>query len=355
MDLAEIRKRINMIDFEILKLLNRRMEYALRTKRLKSSVADPKRESEVIRYIHQHSQGLIEPEFCEMLFAKIISESKRLQIEDLRLIGFQGEHGAFSEVAAFMFNPNLIYISCSEFREIFEAVEQGLLQFGIVPVESTLGGTVNEVNEFLANTDLKIIGEIKIPIHYSLVALPESDHHEIRVVYSHRHALSQCQGFLTKRNLEGRPYYDSAGAAKMLLQERPNATAAIASSFAAEFYNLEVLEENIEDFPNNFTRFLILARETEQQNGNKCTIFFGTEHRAGALFGALKEFADAGINLTRIESMPNRRDPGSYVFFLDFDGSIKDKDIREALERVKHLSSSFKVLGCYPAHSEQSS
>ena len=141
----------------------------------------------------------------------------------------------------------------------------------------------------------------------------------------------------------------------MLLQERPEATAAIASNFAAEFYNLEVLEENIEDFPNNFTRFLILARETEQQDGNKCTIFFGTEHKAGALFGALKEFADAGINLTRIESMPNKRDPGSYVFFLDFDGSIKDKNIRETLDRVNHISSVFKVVGCYPAHTEQSS
>lgn len=355
MDLTEIRKQINMIDFEILKLLNRRMEYALRTKRLKSSVADPKRESEVIRYIHQHSQGLIEPEFCEMLFSKIITESKRLQIEDLQLVGFQGEHGAFSEVAARMFNPRLIYISCSEFREIFEAVEQGLLQFGIVPVESTLGGSVNEVNEFLANTDLKIIGEIKIPIHYSLLALPESDHQEIRVAYSHRHALSQCQGFLNRRGLEGRPYYDSAGAAKMLLQERPEATAAIASNFAAEFYNLEILEEDIEDFSNNFTRFLILARDSEPQDGNKCTIFFGTEHKAGALFGALKEFADAGINLTRIESMPNRNDPGSYVFFLDFDGSISDDNVMEALARVKNSSSVFKLLGCYPAHTDSPS
>ena len=355
MDLTEIRKRINMIDFELLKLLNRRMEYALRTKRLKSNVADPRRESEVIRYIHRHSQGLIEPEFCEMLFARIISESKRLQSADLRLIGFQGEHGAFSEVAARMFDPSLIYISCAEFREIFEAVEQGLLHLGIVPVESTLGGTVNEVNEFLANTDLRITGEIKIPIHYSLLALPESDHHEIRVVYTHRHAVSHCQGFLTKRGLEGRPYYDSAGAAKMLLQERPEATAAIASRFAAEFYNLEILEENIEDFPNNFTRYLILSRETAQQDGNKCTIFFGTEHKAGALFGTLKEFADAGINLTRIESMPSRNDPGNYVFFLDFDGSIKDTNIRETLERVERISSVFKVLGCYPAHSDPSS
>jgi len=139
----------------------------------------------------------------------------------------------------------------------------------------------------------------------------------------------------------------------MLLQERPEATAAIASRFAAECYNLEVLEENIEDFPNNFTRYLILSRETAQQDGNKCTIFFGTEHKAGALFGTLKEFADAGINLTRIESMPSRNDPGNYVFFLDFDGSIEDPNIKETLKRVEQGSSVFKVLGCYPAHLEQ--
>ena len=131
MDLADIRKRINMIDFEILKLLNSRMEFALRTKRFKTSVTDTARENEVIDYIRKHSQGLIQPEFCKNLFANVIAESKRLQLEGLKLMGFQGEHGAFAEVAARQFDPAVICISCSEPREVFESVDIGLFHFGI--------------------------------------------------------------------------------------------------------------------------------------------------------------------------------------------------------------------------------
>ncbi len=152
-----------MLDFEILKLLNSRMEYALRTKCFKASVEDLAREHEVIDYIQKHSQGLIEPEFCKNLFTDVISESKRLQCEDLKLIGFQGEHGAFGEVAARQFNRYLICISCAEFREVFDAVENGLLHYGVIPIESTLGGLVPDVNEFLTETILKIVGEVKIP------------------------------------------------------------------------------------------------------------------------------------------------------------------------------------------------
>ncbi len=182
LDLSDIRKRINMIDFEILKLLNSRMEYALRTKCFKASVEDLAREHEVIEYIRKHSQGLIQPEFCKNLFTDVISESKRLQCEDLKLIGFQGEHGAFGEVAARQFNRHLICISCAEFREVFEAVENGLLHYGVIPIERTLGGAVPDVNEFLTETILKIVGEVKLPIRYCLMTLPETDPREIRVV-----------------------------------------------------------------------------------------------------------------------------------------------------------------------------
>lgn len=349
MDLAEIRKKINMIDFEILKLLNRRMEFALRTKQLKSSVTDPRREGEVIEYIQTHSQGLIQPDFCKRLFMDIISESKRLQSEEVCLIGFQGEHGSFSEVAARIFNNNLIYISCSEFREIFNAVERGLLQYGIVPVESTLGGTVTDVNQLMVSSDIRIIGEIKIPIHYCLLTLPETDPHEVRVVYSHRQVLSQCQKFLFEHRLEARPYYDAAGAAKMLLQERPEGTAAIASRFAADFYNLDVLTEGVEDFPNNMTRFLVISHGPLPEEGNKCTIIFSTEHKAGALFETLRDFADSEINLSRIESMPNAEDPGNYVFFLDFHGSPHEERVAAVLDSVQKRSSKYKFLGCYKA------
>jgi prephenate dehydratase/chorismate mutase len=348
MDLDDIRKKIDTIDFEILKLLNSRMEFALRTKKFKSGITDEKRESEVLEYIQKHSQGLIEPQFCKRLFLEIISESKRLQGERLQLMGFQGEHGAFSEVAARRFNPDLIYISCTEFREIFEAVEAGLLHLGIVPVENTMDGTMTGVNEFLINTDLQIISELTLPISYCLLALPGTSRDEIRVVHSHVQTLSQCQNYLARHNLEGRPYHDSAGAAKMLLRERPKASAAIASRFAAAYYNLAVLDEGIEDAHDNFTRFLILARNGGDQGGNKCSIAFTTEHRAGALFRVLKEFSDEGINLTRIESMPNRRDPGNYLFFLDFHGSVRDANVQRALEKVRRVTALLKFLGCYP-------
>lgn len=349
LDLTDIRKRINMLDFEILKLLNSRMEYALRTKCFKASVEDLAREHEVIDYIQKHSQGLIEPEFCKNLFTNVISESKRLQCEDLKLIGFQGEHGAFGEVAARQFNRHLICISCAEFREVFDAVENGLLHYGVIPIESTLGGLVPDVNEFLTETTLKIVGEVKIPIRYCLMTLPEIDPREIRAVYSHPQVLSHCQGFLARRKVEGRPYYDCGAAARMLMRDRPEASAVIASCFAAEFYNMVCVEEGVEDHPGNFTRFLILSRDGEQVEGTKASLVFSTDHKAGALFEILREFADVEINLTKIESVPNRNDPGSYIFFLDFDGSTKDPVVLEVLERVKQRTRIFKFLGCYPA------
>jgi len=348
MDLEDIRKRINTIDFEILKLLNRRMEFALRTRKFKKDVADPKRENEVIDYIRRHSQGLIEPEFCKDLFLQIIAESKRLQSENRRLIGFQGEHGSFSEVAAREFDPNLVYISCGKFSEIFEGVESGLLHSGIVPVESTLGGAVSDVNEYLVETELKVSGEVVIPIHYCLVTLPQTRREDIRVVYSHRLALSHCQLFLDRHELEGRPYYDTAASAKMLLQERPKASAAIVSEFAAEYYNLKIVERRTEDHQNNRTRFVVLTREENAPPaGDKCSIIFVTRHKVGALLEVLNEFAGAGINLTRIESMPNRSDPGNYFFFLDFHGSNRDPSVREVLSRVEAKALDFRFLGCY--------
>ena len=346
MDLKDIRKKIDMIDFEILKLLNSRMEYGLRTRVFKREITDQKRESEVIQYIEKHAQGLIEPDFCKRLFANIITEGKRLQSENLKLIGFQGEHGSFSEVAARQFDPSLMFISCDESREIFEAVETGLLHYGVVSVETTAGGTVADVSHLLLDTQLHITGEVKIPTHYCLLALPEEDPNEIRVVYSDRLALSQCQNYLTKSNLEGRPYYDSAGAAKMLLADRPKGSGAIASRFAAEFYNLAVIESDIEDY-SNFTRFLVLSRAPDGRDGNKCSIVFATEHRAGALFKVLKAFADEGINLTRIESMPNRNDPQNYLFFVDFHGSVSDPVVERALGLVQGMSTLYRFLGCY--------
>ncbi|HSB46757.1 MAG TPA: prephenate dehydratase [Candidatus Bilamarchaeum sp.] len=347
MELEELRRKIDGIDSDILKLLNKRMEFALRTRKMKSGVEDPAREKLVLDSARKHSRGLVRPEFSERIFSDIIAESRALQEKGPRLIGFQGEHGAYSEVAVRSYDKSAVPIPCPEFIDVFEGVGKGQLDCGIVPVENSLEGAVTQVNDLLVDTDLRIAGEVRVPVHHCLLALPETDYRDIKVVYSHPQALAQCRGFVSRNKLEPRPYYDTAGAAMMLSAERPKAAAAIASRLCADIYDLEVLKENIEDHESNTTRFVVLTREKAAGNGNKCSIIFSTAHRAGALYNALKVFSDAGINLTRIESRPIRKDPGKFAFLLDFQGSDTDPKVKAALEEMKKETAMFKFLGCY--------
>ncbi|MBI2837148.1 MAG: prephenate dehydratase [Acidobacteria bacterium] len=348
MDLNETRRQIDRIDFEIVKLLNMRMELALRARKLKPSVQDPAREMDVLSAARKHSQSVVRPEFSEKLFAGIIDESRQLQAQDLTLVGFQGEHGANSELAVRSLDPSWVPIPCVEFVDVFECVRKGQLDGGVVPVENSIEGGVTQVNDLLVEVDVRITGEIRVPIHHCLLALPDSDYRDIKVVYSHPQALAQCREFLARNKLEPRPFYDTAGSAMMLSRERPKAAAVIANRLCAELYDLEILKENIEDHESNSTRFVVLrGGEGVEQDGNKCSIIFRTAHRSGALFSVLKIFSDAGINLTRIESRPIRQDPGNYAFLLDFQGSSSDVRVRRALEAARGETAWFKFLGCY--------
>lgn len=347
MDLKEIRRSIDATDYEIVKLLNRRMEYALRLKRLKSSVAEPAREQEVIDHVRSYSYNVVEADFAEHLYREIMAESRRVQEEGLRLIGFQGEHGAYSEVAAHSYGPSFVAIPCPSFHEVFKEVEAGQLDFGIVPVENSLEGAVNEVNDLLVETSLKIAGEVTIPIHHSLLALPELDYRDLRTVYSHPQALGQCRRFISRHKLEARPYYDTAGAAVMLREQKPAATAVIASRLCADLYHLEVLKENIEDNDSNRTRFVVLSKLPSAEGGDKSSIIFSVTHRPGGLFSVLKMLSEASINMTRIESRPLRNDPGTYAFFVDLEGSDSDGPVAKALEAIEGTATSYKFLGCY--------
>ncbi len=347
MDLNEIRKNIDVIDSEVIKLLNKRFELALRTKKFKSQIPDPMREQAVLDSVKRHSRNLVRQEFSEKLYKEIMNEAKRLQEQNIKLVGFQGEHGAYGEIAIKTYDKSAVPVPSLEFVDVFEGVKSRQLDLGIVPVENSLEGAVTAVNDLLVETDLNIIGEINVPVHHCLLALPETDYREIKVVYSHPQALAQCRGFIARNKLEARPYYDTAGAAAMLANERPKAAAVIASRLCAELYELEVLKENIEDHESNNTRFLVLSREKGKEKGNKCSIIFSTQHKAGALFSVLKIFADAGVNLTRIESRPIRKEPKKFAFLLDFQGSDTDKKIADMVEKVKQETVMFKFLGCY--------
>jgi len=349
MSLDKLRKKIDTIDDEILNLLNERLELALRTRKLKPAVHDLERERGIVARLKARAAGwsILSGEFMERLFDGIFEESRRVQEEPLELIGFQGEHGAFGEAAARRFNPELIAIPCPQFSDVFAGVETGQLDFGIVPVENSLAGPVTLVNEKLVETKLKVVGAVRHRVSHCLLALPDSKFEDLESVYSHPQALSQCRDFLAAHGLEGLPYYDTAGAARMLASERPKKSAVIADSLCAGLYNLAVIKTGIEDHPLNFTRFLVLAREPKSAAGAKHSIIFSTPHRAGSLFSVLQLFAESDINLTRIESFPLRSDPRVYIFFLDFQAGAGAAELGDILAKVKEKTTMLKHLGSY--------
>jgi len=349
MKLEEIRNKIDKIDRELLVLLQERMGLALRSKKFKKEVSDPAREEALYDRVERLNLDLIERSFTRQLLKTIIDESKRLQEKDHLLVAFQGEHGAYGDVAARRLVPEGAFIPCMEFADVFRGVEEGYLDLGVVPVENSLEGAVTQVNELLTTTGLKVIGEAQIPVKHCLLATEATNYRDIRLVYSHPQALAQCRGFLMRNKLEPYPYYDTAGAAKMLARENPRAAAAIASSLCAELYDLEIIKKGIEDGPSNSTRFLLLSREPYDGRGDKTSLVFATPHKAGQLYKILSLFAEDQINLTRISSMPLRSAPGNYSFFLDLEGSDQDEKINNVLKQMKELTLSFKLLGSYPA------
>lgn len=347
MELSQIRKQIDGVDRELLLLINRRMELVVRAGKLKQDISDPDREAAVLSQVISQSRGLLSPDFSSAIFRQIIERAKELQAGRSVLVGFQGEHGAFSEIAVGAFDEKSIALPHATFADVFEGVKTGVLDYGVLPIENSLGGAVSQVDDLLMETELYIVGELLMPIHQCLLTLPEADYRDIRVVYSHPQALAQCRGFLSRNKLEARAYYDTAGSALMLARDRPVAAAVIASSLCAQLYNLEIVKEDIEDESSNQTRFIVLAKKKSEKAGEKCTVTFSTAHKPGALLNVLKLFSDSGVNLTRIESRPTPKSPGNYAFLMDFVGSDQDAKVKKALEQAAKETAQFRVLGCY--------
>jgi prephenate dehydratase/chorismate mutase/prephenate dehydratase len=345
MTLKELRDDIDRIDAKLLAYLEERLEKALLARRFKPAIEDAHREKEILDRISRSSLCLAGPEFAVDLWKRIIEEARGVQARSPKTVGFQGEHGANGEVAARAWDGSAATIPCREFSDVFDSVRDGSFDYGIVPVENSLGGLVGPVNSIMIDTDLTIVGAVDMRVSHCLLALPGADWREIRSAYSHPQALAQCRLFTARNRLEPRPFYDTAGAARMISQERIKDAAAIANRFAAELYDLEIVKDAIEDAEDNRTRFLVIARERGETRGNKCSAVFSAEDKAGGLFEVLKIFADEGINLTRIESVP--RHPGDYAIFVDFEGNDSDPAVASAIERAGRCARDFRLLGCY--------
>ena len=265
-------------------------------------------------------------------------------------VAFQGEHGAYSEQAVLTFFGEADPKPCRTVRQVFEAVEERSCEFGLVPAENSLEGSVTQTYDSLLESSLKIRGEIKLRIIHCLLALPNTKISDIREVYSHPQALAQCSIFLKTLDAECIPSYDTAGSAKMIREKQIGNAAAIASERSAHTYGLTILRHNIEDSAENYTRFFIIGwLDASRGEKNKTSIAFRTKHVPGSLCNVIGELARRGINLTKIESRPVRTTPWEYSFFVDFEGHAEEKPCAEALDAMKTLTTHLRVLGSYPS------
>lgn len=262
---------------------------------------------------------------------------------------FQGEKGSYSHEACERYFGNRVVVKpYRTLREVFHSVEAGRGLFGVVAVENSYEGSINETYDLLASTTSEVCGEIEVRVRHCLIAKPRTKLRDISTVYSHPQALAQCARFLRAHRLEAVPTYDTAGSVKLIKAMRSRKVAAIASRRAAELHSMQIISEGIEDSGVNYTRFLVLGKKIPPRSGNdKTSIIFGVEHRPGSLYRALNALSRRGINLMKIESRPVKDTPWQYNFYVDFHGHARDKLCREALNDLRERARFVKVLGSY--------
>ena len=266
-------------------------------------------------------------------------------------VAFQGERGAFSEIAALKFFRNSIDpFPCKSFSEVFKKINNKEAEYGILPIENSQTGGINEVHDLLLNQELFAVGEVKLKVEHCLITKEEIDFKLIEKVYSHPQALAQCENFLSKKlpHCQIIPVYDTAGSVKIIKEVKENNVAAIASNWAAELYGLKILGSGIQDNRYNYTRFLVLSEEiSSDPKNNKTSIIFAVVSKPGALYRCLKEFALRDINLNRLESRPSKREPWEYIFYTDFEKGLHEKETQEALKSLEECTTFIKIIGSY--------
>jgi prephenate dehydratase len=264
-------------------------------------------------------------------------------------VAFQGERGANSEEAVVRLFGEVEVIPCVRLTDAFDAVAKHRADRGVVPVENSQAGSINETYDLLLAHDLVIAGELDHRVVHCLMALPGQALKAITKVYSHPQALAQCDVYLRRLGVETVPSYDTAGSAKMIQHQRLAGCAAVASKRAARLYELEVLAEGIETNPNNYTKFLVIdTHPAPEAAQSKTSIVFVVDNRPGSLYRALGALATRQINLVKIESRPGRKRPWDYTFYVDIDGHMHDPQIKEALEDLHRQTTFLRILGSYP-------
>lgn len=355
-DLQSFRKSIDRIDEQIHDLLNERARVAQQVGAHKQAqglhTADfyrPEREAQVLRKAMERNAGPLRNEEIVRLFREIMSAC--LAQEEPLKVGFLGPEGTFSQQAVLKhFGHSVRALPLPAISEVFEEVQAGHADFGVVPIENSTEGTVNNTLDMFLNSSLKICGEVELRIHQNLMGRMKGME-KIERVCSHPQSLAQCRQWLDEHmpSIERIAVSSNAEAARRARDEE--GTAAIAGQSAADVYGLNVIVPEIEDRPDNTTRFLVIGRKLFNASGkDKTTLLIsaGDTQAPGSLHRLLEPFARKNISLTRIESRPSRRKKWDYVFFIDVEGHADESPLKDALEDLKEHSSLFKVLGSYP-------
>ena len=375
LDLTEIRQQITQIDRSLLKLLSERHRLAFDVVRSKEVTQKPLRDvereqqllQELIRFAENENYQL-EPQYITQIFQKIIEDSvltqqvylqKKLneQREKSIHIAFLGKRGSYSHLAArnyaTRYQEQLIELSCNSFEQIFEKVANSEADYGVLPLENTTSGSINEVYDLLQHTELSLVGELAYPIKHCVLVNEQDDLSQIDTLYSHPQVIQQCSRFIRSLDRVHIEYCESSSHAMQLVASlnKPN-IAALGNEDGGHLYGLRVLKTDIANQSNNITRFIVIAREplaVSPQIHTKTLLLMTTSQQAGALVDALLVFKKHQIKMTKLESRPIYGKPWEEMFYLEIEANIHHPDTQAALTELEQVSSYLKVLGCYPS------
>jgi chorismate mutase/prephenate dehydratase len=352
-ELKAARDRIDELDQEIQSRISERARVAQEIARIKQKLGGngdhyrPAREAEVLRRVVERNEGPLSNETLGRLMREVMSAC--LSLESPLTVAYLGPEGTYTQAAVYKhFGHFVTARSLAAIDEIFREVEAGNADYGVVPVENSTEGVVSHTLDLFVVSPLKVCGEVALPVHHHLLARTDKLS-AVKRVYAHAQSLAQCRKWLDGKlpNVVRVAVASNAEGARMARSEMD--AAAIAGKAAAELYELATLAANIEDDPDNTTRFLVIGRQSVPPTGSDMTsLLLSVHNKPGALHDLLTPFAQAGVNLTRIESRPSRRAKWDYNFFVDIEGHVEDAKVQDVLNRIQPQVPFFKVLGSYP-------
>jgi chorismate mutase / prephenate dehydratase len=349
-NIPEYRKAIDKLDAQIVRLLNERTRHVLAIGEIKLKAGEaiyvPHRERAVLQRICKLNPGPLSAESLRAIYREIMSSA--LALEKTMTIAYLGPEATFTHQAAIQkFGSSLFYSAQRSIAEVFAEVQKNRADYGVVPVENSTEGVVTHTLDMFVDSELKIVAQIVLPIQQCLIG--RSKRKDIRKLFVHPQTLAQCRSWLQKNFPRAEIIETSSNARSAEFAARDKKSAAIAGTLAAEKYKLPVLEYDIQDNAANATRFLVLGRQCSPPTGkDRTSLMVGITNKVGALHHALAVFRRSRINLTKIESRPNKRKAWEYFFFIDCDGHMHDRKVANAIRLLEEQSNFVKVLGSYP-------